>query len=284
MLVARDGVEPHQHPAVLVPVDVLQKLALAAAGGPLVHHHHLVFIGGDDPGGGGVGGDPALVLPDVQQDAVHALLGGGAGIEVVGKDLVEVLAPAVDHHLLAVEVGVAEGGRHVHHGPGLELLLLPDVQKRLELGQGEGEEGGVAGAHQHGGIAVLIPARLEGHQDELLGGQPIEGLLPQVGERVAVHLVELGLVGGEVVGHPHAVRVPAAHVVLGEVHHRAVFAADHIGLPHGLALHVVEHLDAVGALVAEDELEQGLLALRDDDAGALLDHRFQLLREDEAVQ
>ena len=48
-----------------------------------------------------------------------------------------------------------------------------------------------------------------------------------------------------------------------------VAAADYGGFLHQFALHVKVDFDGVGVLVAEDQLIQGVLALRDNDAGAV---------------
>lgn len=75
--------------------------------------------------------DPALLLADVEQHAVYALLGGGAGVEVIRENLVQVLHPVVDDDLLAVEVRVTEGRRGIDHRAGLEVVHRPDVNEGL---------------------------------------------------------------------------------------------------------------------------------------------------------
>ena len=123
-----------------------------------------------------MGSDPPLLFADVDEGAVNALFRRGAGIEIIGKDLVE-LSPDVDHHLLAVKMGVTEGRGHIDNGPGGKALDLPNVHKRLELAEGEGKEDGVPGADQHRLVAKVIPAGLKGHYHQLLGGKPVHGLL-----------------------------------------------------------------------------------------------------------
>ena len=283
-LLARAQLHAQQHAAVGSAHHVLQQLALAAAGGALVHHHHLVLIGRDDARGGGVGRHPALALADVQQHAVNALLGGGAGVEVVGEHLVQLLAAAVDDHLLAAEARVAEGRGHIDDRPRREVLHLADVHKGLQLAHGKGEEGRVARADEHGVVAVVIAAGLEGHQHQLLARQPVERDAAQVGEFVAVDLLKAGLVGGQVVADAHAVRVAPAHIVLREVDGGAVFAAHDLRFLDAAALHVVGDLYLIRVLVAEDELEEHLLAGGDDDAGTVVDDLAQLIGEGESLK
>ena len=281
-----DGVDAHQQLAVLVPVDLLQHLALAAAGSALVHEDHLVLIGGLQHGGGGVVGDPALVLADVQQDGEHALLGRGAGIEVVGKDLMQVLAAAVDNHLLAVKMGVTERRRHIDDGPGLIVLLhVKDADEALHIGQGEGEESSVHGADHQAVIAVVLPAGLERQDDQLLAGQPVHGFLPEFGELVAIFFLEKRLVGGQIVPNAHTIRITAAHIVLHEVDHGAVLAADHLGLLHKApAFDGVDHVIAGGMGRPIAHFLQLLLGLRVAQAAAFLQRLGQVLGQDESVK
>ena len=150
MFFAGVGVHAQQYAAVCRTGHALQQLAFAAAGSAFVHHHHLVFIGRDDPGSRSVGRHPALLLADVQQHRINAFFGRGARVEVVGKHLVQVGVAAVDADLLAFEMGVTEGRSHIDDGPGDKAgdRRVFDVDKRLELGHGKGEESGVSGADQ----------------------------------------------------------------------------------------------------------------------------------------
>jgi len=265
-------------------VDIFQKLALSTAGRALVHHHHLVFIGSDDPGGGGVGGDPALLLADVQQNTVNALFSGGAGIEIIGENLMQIPAAAVNHHLLSIEAGMAEGRRYVNDGPGCEFFQFPDVDERLQLRYGEGKKRCVSRADQRCLVAVIIPAGLEGHQYQLLGGKPLKRLLAHLGKRIAIDILKPGLVRGLVIGDAHTVWVPAAHIVLGIIDHGPVFAAYHIRLVDRPALHIVHHIDPIGVLIAENQFIERLLALWHDDAGTAVHDGTQFLRQYKALQ
>ena len=283
-LLACHQVHAQQHAAVGAAHDVLQQLALAAARGALVHHDHLVLIGRDYPRRGGVGRDPALLLAYVEQHAVDALLRRGAGVEVVGEDLVQALHPVVHHDLLAVKVRVPEGRRGIDDGARLEVVHRPYIHKGLQLRHGKAEESRVPRADQHRLVAVIIAAGLEGHQYELLPGQPAQGLHPQLVKLISVYILKPRLIRRQVVGNAHAVWVAPAHIVLGIVHCGAVAAADDLSLFDYLAMYVVEHLDLARVLVSEYELKEHLLAGRDDDARAVVNDPAELLRERKSLK
>ncbi len=57
-----------------------------------------------------MGGDPALILPNVEEHREHALLGAGSWVQVVGKDFMERCSAVVNHHLAPFEVTLTEGG------------------------------------------------------------------------------------------------------------------------------------------------------------------------------
>ncbi|MPM62338.1 hypothetical protein SDC9_109204 [bioreactor metagenome] len=196
----------------------------------------------------------------------------------------QVPAPAVNHHLLSIEAGVAKGRRYVNDGPGREFFQLSNVDKRLQLRHGEGKKRRVPRADQHCLVAVVIPAGLERHQNELLSGKPPIRLLAYLGERITIDILKPGLVRGLVIGDAHTVRVPAAHIVLGIIDHGPVFAADHIRLVDRPAIHIVHHVDPVGVLIAENQLIERLLALRHDDAGTAVHDSAQFLRQYKALQ
>lgn len=158
------------------------------------------------------------------------------------------------------------------------------VHKGLQLGHREAEEGRVPRADQHGLIAVVIAAGLEGHEDQLLLSQPLESLVAKCVELVAVDFLESRLIRGLVVGDTHTIGVAAAHVVLRIVDRGAVFAADDLGLLDGLAVYVVQHLDLIGMLIAEDQLEEDFFAGGDYDARAVVDHPAELLRQGESLK
>ena len=196
----------------------------------------------------------------------------------------QLAAAAVDDDLPPAEVRVPEGRRGVDDGAGLEVLHGADVDEGLELRHGEAEEGRVARADQQAVVAEVIAAGLEGHEYELLPGQPAEGLRAQLGEVVAVYVLKARLVGVLIVAYAHAVRVAAAHVVLGEVDRRAVLAADDLRLLYRVAVDVVEDFYLIGVLVAEYELKELVLARGDYDAGAVVYDLPQLLRKLEAFK
>ncbi len=163
--------------AVRPAVGVFEHLALARAARALVHEGDDVVVGRDDLDGRAVGDDPALVLADVDEDAVDALLGARPRIEVVAEELVQVGlgAAVVDDDLAAVEMRVAEGRRDVDDRPRDEVLAqVVGVEDPLKQREAEGEEAGVGGSDDGGGDAGLGLAGDEREDDEVLLGQPLE--------------------------------------------------------------------------------------------------------------
>lgn len=128
-LLARYRVGGEENLAVRLARDVLKHLALAAARGALVHDDQLVLIRGDQTACGGMAGSPALLLADVEQNRVNALLRGRTRIEVVGKYFVAVVQTVVDNDLLALEMGVTERGRNVDDGARLIALVSSALNK-----------------------------------------------------------------------------------------------------------------------------------------------------------
>ena len=172
---------PHEDLAVLLPVDILQHLALPAAGSALVHENDLVFIGGLQDRRGCMVRHPALVLADIQQHGKHALFRGGAGVEVVRENLVQRIAALVHHHLLPLKMGQPEGGRHIEDRPGGEPLAdIVDAHKALHIGQGKGKKRRVHRADHQGVVPVVAPAGVERQQDDPLGLEPGHRLGPQL--------------------------------------------------------------------------------------------------------
>ena len=94
--------------------------------------------------------------------------------EVIRETLVQVLHPVVDDDLLAVEVRVTEGRRGIDHRAGLEVVHRPMSTKAWSCAIIAKPESRVPRADQHGLVAVVIAAGLEGDQDELLLRQPAE--------------------------------------------------------------------------------------------------------------
>ena len=123
---------------------------------------------------------PSLLLAYIEQHREYALLGRGTGIKVICKDLVQILAAVMHNDLLAVEMGMAEGGRNIYYRAGNVIIVyLFYGYKALHVGQRKGEEGGVGRADHKALIAVFIIARAEGQHYQSLLGQPIEGLLAE---------------------------------------------------------------------------------------------------------
>ena len=250
-----------------------------------MHDDHFVLIRGYETAAGGVRGDPALLLADVEQHRVYALLGGRAGIQVVGKYFVAVVQAVVYNNLLALEVGMAERGRNVNDRARLIALALLGVDKALQVRQREREKRALLGAHEHRAVAIDIAARVERHQDQFLCLEPVHRFLTQVGERIAVNVRKALFVGRLVVRNAHAVRLAAAHIVLHEVDRGAVLAAGHVRLlDRALAGHVEHDIVNIHAVGAEDHVIQLRLAGRHGYALAMLDDIGQLIRKGEFRQ
>ncbi|OQC03747.1 MAG: hypothetical protein BWX80_02690 [Candidatus Hydrogenedentes bacterium ADurb.Bin101] len=113
-LFPRDQVDPQQEPAVRLAMGHLQHFALAAAAGPFVHDVQRVVIGCYHLYDGAVGGHPALALAKAQQAAIDPFLGARPWIQVIGENLVGIGAALMNHYLLSVKIGVAEGRRDVN--------------------------------------------------------------------------------------------------------------------------------------------------------------------------
>jgi len=162
----------------------------------------------------------------------------------------------VHHDLLAFEVGVAEGRRDVHYAGHLKgLRHFERVEHPLEVGEAAHEEAGVARRdHER---PVLALAQGEGEGGQFLLFQPVEGLGAHLVEFAAEPLGEAHLVGGLGVAHHRAVGVAAAHVRLGVVDGKPVFALDDAGL-HDLPLarNVVANVVGLVAGPAHGKLEE----------------------------
>ena len=286
ILFTADSVDTHEQTVILFAVDLFEHLALAAAGSALMHEDRLHFIRRFEPCGGGVVGYPALVLADVKKHGEHALLCGGAGIEVIGKDLVQVLAALVDNDLLAVEVSVAEGRGDIDDGAGSEAVLdLVNADKALHICKRQREERGVHRADHKAVIAVIPAAGVEGQHYKALGAEPLHGLLAELGELIAVDVGKARLIGGQIVTDTHAVGIAAAHIVLHEVDSGAVLAADDLGLlDKTLAVDAVAHVKLGGVRGAVAHLDELLLGFGIAEAVGVFQCLHEILRQNELCQ
>lgn len=125
-------------------MDVLN-FALAAARSAFVHDHDTVFVRGDNADCRAVVGRPAFAFADVEQQRIHALLGGRSGVQVVGEDFLMGRGAGMHDNLAAFEMGVAEGRSDEHRATGeLEVRRhLAVGDHALQIGQGGGEEAGI---------------------------------------------------------------------------------------------------------------------------------------------
>ena len=185
-------------------------------------------------------------------------------------------------HLAVVKVGVAERGRDVNNRAGLIAFGLLGGNEALKLCQREREERGVARADKHGLIAIDVAAGVEGHNNQLLGFEPFHGFLAYFVEVIAVYILEAGLVGGLVVRDAHAVRVAAAHIILGVVDTNAILGADNGRLgDFAFAGDIINNIVFTGTAGAEYHFVQLGLGGRDENALAFLNHVLNLGRPGE---
>ena len=262
-------------------MEVLEHFALSAAGRALVHENDLVFVRRFDHGRAGVAADPALLLADIEQERENALFGTGAGIEVVGPDLVHLLAAVVHDDLLAVKVRMAEGRSDKDDSARLVVLRhVGNAHKALHIGKRESEERSVERADHQARVAVAARAGGKRQQHDLLRGEPVERFLTERGEVIAEAVLEARLVGGQIVADGHAVGVAAAHIVLHEVDDAAVLAAHDLRfLDRAVAFDGIDHVVAGGMRGTVGHFLQFLFRLGVGDALALFQRRGDLTRE-----
>ena len=286
ILFTADGVDTHEQAVILLAVDLFEHLALAAAGSALMHEDGLHLIRGFEPCCGSVVGYPALILADVEKHREHALLRGGAGIEVICKDLVQVLAALVDNDLLAVEVSVTERRGDIDDGAGREAVLnIVDADKALHIRKRQRKERGVHRADHQAVIAVIPSACMERQHYKALGAEPLHGLLAELGELIAVNVGKARLIGGQIVANAHAVRIAAAHIILHEVDGGAVLAADDLGLlDKTLAVDAVAHVKLGGVRGAVAHLDELLLGFGIAEAVGVFQCLHEILRQNELCQ
>ena len=121
-------------------------------------------------------------------------------------------------------MGVAEGRGDEEDAAG-DAEICGDLaagDHALQIGEGGGEEGGLAGDDDQRAVTELVLAGIEGHGDEFLGLEPVEGLLAGFVEGFAESFCVGGFVGGESVADDHGVGVAAAHGGVREVDGEAV--------------------------------------------------------------
>ena len=245
-----------QQSSIRLALEILQHLALTAAGRALVHKDRLVFIRRFDERRRCVAADPALMLADIQKHRVHALFGRGSRVKIVREDLVERFAAVVDHDLLAVKVRVPEGRRNVdNRARGVIFGDILNRDKPLHVGKRQREERRVRRANEQAVIPVRRVARLKRQHNHALLGQPVHRLLPHLREGIAEPIEKTRLVGRKIVTDDHRIGVTPAHIVFHEVYRRAVFAADDLRfLDASFADDVVNDIIAGRMRRTEDEL------------------------------
>ena len=286
VLFARDRMRADEQAVIVLAVEVLEHLALAAAGSALVHEDDLVLIRRFEHCRTRVAADPALLLADVEQNGEHALLRAGTGIEIIGKDLVQHLGAVVDHDLLAVKMRVAERRRNIDdRARGVALGNVGNAGEALHVGKRQGKERRVRRADHQTGTAVGAVAGRERQEQHLLRGKPVERFLAQLGKLIAEAVLEARLVRGQVIADRHAVWVAAAHIVLHEVDDGTVLAAHDLGLLHGAdALDRVNDIIAGGVRGTVHHLLELLLGFRIGNAPAFFQCRGDVVGKVESCK
>lgn len=136
--------------------------------------------------------------------------------------------PVVHYDLPALEMRVPEWRSNEEENrrlePGHERV---EREYALQHGEAEREEARIGGHHRHGMCAEVAESRLEEERVQLLPGEPVERLLPQLRELIAESFPESRLVGGTVVPDDHAVGIAPSHVRLRVVDRDAVAHARH---------------------------------------------------------
>src|SRR5205807_5788783 len=115
---AGDQILAQQEPAIRYTMGLFQHLTLASAAGAFVHNRYHVIIRCDDLDGGTVIRYPTFAFAQPQQHPVNTFLGARTGIEIVGEQFVQAIAPVMHHDLLPIEMGMPEDGRYVDNRPG----------------------------------------------------------------------------------------------------------------------------------------------------------------------
>ena len=180
---------------------------------------------------------------------------------------------------------MAERGRNVNDRAGLISLALLRVDEALQVRQRKCKKRALLGAYQHRTVAINVAARIERHQDQFLGLEPIHGLAAEIGKRIAVNVYKALFVGRLVVRNAHAVRLAAAHIVLYKIDRGSIFAAGYIRfLDRTLARHVKNNIINIRMVGAEHHIIQLRLAGRHGYAFAMLDDIGQLIRKGEFGQ
>jgi hypothetical protein len=267
---AGDEILAQHHATVGFAVHLLEHLALAATAGALVHESDGVVVRRDDLDGGTMGGDPALTFADADQNAVDALLGAGAGIQVIGKQLVQPLIAPVHDDLPALEVRVTEGRRGVDDGLGRKVIGQGvDRPQTLQHREPEREETGIGRRDHHRVHAHLVLPGGEREGGEFLAGHPGERFLAQTGELITKTVAEGLLVGRPVIRDDHAIRIAAPHVGFDVVGSDAVLDAHDLGFLHPAAVrHFVTDFKSLGIRTSAGEVDQLRDGARNDNPGS----------------
>ena len=172
-----------------------------------------------------------------------------------------VIQAVVYDNLTAIEVGMTERGRYVNDRAGLEALGLLSRDKALQVCHCVCKECCVARANQHRTITVCVAARIEGHHDQFLSLEPIQGICLALCKVITVNILKARLVGRLVITDAHAVGIATAHVILGVVDDYAVLCAYYGRFTHlTAACYVIYDIVLTRTAGTEYRLVQLLLA------------------------
>ena len=281
-----DSVGSHQDLSVIFLMDLFQHLAFAAAGSSLMHEHDFVLIRCLQQCCRCVVRNPSLVLADIQQHGKDALFRRRAGIQVVGKHFVQILAALMNDNLFAFKVCNTERRSHIDDGPGLIVFSdLMNAHEALHVGKRQCEERRIGGTYHQRIISVVFSAGAEGKQNYALILKPFHGLFAQFGKLVSVTVFEIRLVRRQIISDGHAVGIAAPHIVFHEIDNGPVFASYDFRLfKYSLSGNGICNIEPGAVSGAEAQLLQLFFGLRITAPLAVCHSVGQVLRQNKSIE
>ena len=177
------------------------------------------------------------------------------------------LAAAVNHHLAALAVQVAERGSQVDHGARLKLSPSSEIGTICcSSASPAAKKAALRGATSSGRISELFTSGLNRQDQQVLVGEPAEHRLAQLVHSQFEPVGYVDLVRTQTVTDHHAVGIAPAHVGVVEIHGHPVAGPGHRRLRHlPLAGHVVGDFKDIRAFPAQGQVAQLVAALDPDD-------------------